>query len=190
MSTGPSTTIAEPDRKELLGLARRSIVSSLKRGQAPAAPSQSAGLNLRRVSGVFVTIRRDGQLRGCIGIIKEALPLAETVARCAVSSATQDDRFSPVTQEELDQCLLEISVLTSPREVSEPAEVVIGRHGVIVSRGGLRGVLLPSVASERGWDRETFLSQACRKAGLREDAWRSGARIEVFEAEAFGEPGY
>jgi AmmeMemoRadiSam system protein A len=136
---------------------------------------------------VFVTLRAGNELRGCIGILEPARPLAEAVAQCAAAAATEDPRFPPLSRDELGRVSIEISALAAPVPVSDPGQVVLGRHGLLVSRGRRRGVLLPQVPVEQGWDLATFLRETCLKAGLPPDAWRSGARLEAFGAEVFGE---
>ena len=138
----------------------------------------------------FVTLRRGKELRGCIGTVEGDRPLWDAVSWAARMAALQDPRFEPVRPEELEEMTVEVSVLTEPRPVDRPEEVEPGRHGVIVSRGYHRGLLLPQLAPELGWDRDELLAQTCLKAGLPADAWRKGARIEVFEAQVFeAEPG-
>jgi AmmeMemoRadiSam system protein A len=114
------------------------------------------------------------------------MPLVQTVAETAAAAAFEDPRFAPVTDEEAPELKVEISILTVPRPIS-PEEVVVGKHGLIIGQHGRRGLLLPQVPLEHGWDRETFLSQTCIKAGLSPEAWREGATIEGFTAEVFGE---
>lgn len=139
--------------------------------------------------GAFVTLHRHGALRGCIGRLTAREPLAEVVREMAVAASQEDPRFPPVGPEELDGIDVEISVLTIPAP-SSPEAVVPGRHGVIVQRGTRQGVLLPQVAVEYGWDRETFLGHTCRKAGLPPQAWReAGTEILVFEAQILRDEG-
>jgi AmmeMemoRadiSam system protein A len=133
-----------------------------------------------------VTLKRGAELRGCIGTFRESDPIYRAVAEMGRAAAAEDPRFPRVTPEEVPELGVEISVLSPLRPVADPAEVEVGRHGVCVVEGARRGVLLPQVAVEWGWDRETFLDQTCRKAGLPPDAWRHGAQILVFEAEVFG----
>jgi AmmeMemoRadiSam system protein A len=133
----------------------------------------------------FVTITREGELRGCIGYMNPIKPLAEAVAYCAASAATADPRFPPVIAEELPHLRLEISVLSPLRVIEDPALVQVGIHGLFISQGGRHGLLLPQVATEFGWDRETFLRQTCLKAGLPADAWKHGAEIQVFTVDHF-----
>jgi len=179
-----AVTIPADDRQKLLRLARRALEARVGR-QLPPAPEQGGVLD--EPLGAFVTIRRHGELRGCLGRIAPDAPLAETVADLGASVSDSDPRFNPVAPAELDDLDVEISVLTPEREVHSLAEIEPGRHGLIVEEGHRRGLLLPQVATEQGWDAETFVSQTCRKAGLPADAWRNGARMFVFEAEVFGE---
>jgi hypothetical protein len=132
-----------------------------------------------------VTLRHGHDLRGCIGTVRADRPLWETVARAARAAANEDPRFDPVEADEMDDLTIEVSVLGAPREVEDPDDVVAGRHGIIISEGRHFGLLLPQLADEYGWDRETLLSQACVKAGLAPDAWKTGARVSVFEAQVF-----
>jgi AmmeMemoRadiSam system protein A len=135
-----------------------------------------------------VTLTTDGALRGCIGSIEPVAPLYLAVARSAVNAAFRDPRFLPLTAEEFANIRLEISVMGPIELVHELGEIAVGRDGLIVSRGPAAGLLLPQVATDYGWDRDTFLSQTCVKAGLPPNAWRSGGcRIEKFSAEVFGE---
>jgi AmmeMemoRadiSam system protein B/AmmeMemoRadiSam system protein A len=174
-------------KKELLKIARQSIEVYVKTGKAPAISTQDAGLN--EIQGAFVTIRKHGALRGCIGNIIGQEPLYETVRDMAVAAASQDPRFSPLTAAELKDIDLEISVLSQPRRVKDASEIQLGRDGVIVSEGGHQGVFLPQVADETGWSKEEFLSQLCsQKAGLPPDAWKDpDTALYVFTADVFAE---
>jgi AmmeMemoRadiSam system protein A len=136
-------------------------------------------------SGAFVSIHLHGELRGCIGHPNAEQPLGTAVQQCAVAAATEDPRFPAVRTAELDACVIEISVLGPITPVTAPAEIVVGRHGLVVEQGWHRGLLLPQVAVEYQWDRDTFLTRTCAKAGLPADAWKRGARILMFEAEVF-----
>ena len=176
--------ISGDERQKLLALARRALEARVGRRPAPE-PEQGGVLDEPR--GAFVTIRRHGELRGCLGRIGPSDPLSNTIADLGGSVADSDPRFNPVAPAELDDIDVEISVLTREREVHAIHEIEPGRHGLIVEQGYRRGLLLPQVATEQGWDAETFVSQTCRKAGLPPDAWKHGARIFVFEAEVFGE---
>jgi AmmeMemoRadiSam system protein A len=177
-------TIDERDRRRLLDVARRALEARVRREQAPAVDS-SGTFALRR--GAFVSIHCRGDLRGCLGRLTLEEPLGQTILHLAGIVADSDPRFDPVLAGELAELEIEISVLTLEREVTAIDEIEIGRHGVIVEDGCRRGLLLPQVASEHGWDRATFLNHACLKAGLPPDAWLNGARILVFEAQVFCE---
>jgi AmmeMemoRadiSam system protein A len=179
-----SESISTVDRQRLLAVARRALEARVARQPTPAM--EQGGILDERL-GAFVTIRRHGELRGCLGRIAPDAPLAETVADLGASVSDSDPRFNPVAPAELEGIDVEISILTPEREVHSVAEIEPGRHGVIVEQGYRRGLLLPQVAAEQGWDAETFVSQTCRKAGLAADAWTRGARMFVFEAEVFGE---
>ena len=182
------------ERRWLLRLAHRSIRAAvsgrpLRDEMAEAASAQLSTQmreHLREARGAFTTLHENGALRGCIGMIMAVKPLDETVREMARAAALEDSRFAPVTEDELDKLQVEISVL-SPMFAIAPEDVVVGRHGLMISYGGRRGLLLPQVAPEWGWDRETFLAQSCRKAGLPMDQWKHGAQIEAFTAEVFGE---
>ena len=179
---GPSEYSSD-ERAALLRLARRSIESALNHSKLnDAAPSQ----HLLEPRGAFTTLHLNGALRGCIGFIEPLYPLWETVQETARAAAFDDPRFPSVTSGELPEIQLELSVMSLLRPI-RPEDVVVGVHGLIVSQYGRRGLLLPQVAPEWGWDRETFLSQTCVKAGLPPDAWRKGATLEAFTAEVFGE---
>lgn len=172
------------DQQRLLRHARRAIAARLE--ERPLDPLRSPG-TLGEPAAAFVTIRLDDRLRGCIGSVDDAEPLAEVVARCAADAATRDPRFPPLPLSDLSDVRLEISVLTPFRRVADPVEAEVGRHGLMVEKGRNRALLLPQVAGEWGWDRDTFLSQTCVKAGLPADAWRTGAAVHTFEAQVFGE---
>lgn len=177
--------------RELIAIARRSLEAVVEHGRVPVFDSIPEGLD--RPGGAFVSLHRrapsPGQprLRGCIGTFEQDAPIADTVSRMAAAAATQDPRFPPVKGDELAGLEIEISVL-SPRRRVGPEEVQVGRDGIYVTLGSRRGVLLPQVATEAGWDRETFLANTCRKAGLPEDAWhRPEITIETFTAQVFKE---
>jgi AmmeMemoRadiSam system protein A len=178
-------SLTADESRELLLVARRAIAVHL-RGRPPELKAPTGSLAEPR--GAFVTLHRpDGELRGCVGLLRSDRALLETVARMAVAAATEDGRFVPVTAAELDGLTIEISVLGSLQPI-RPADVEVGRHGLLVGQGGRRGVLLPQVPTEHGWGRETFLEQTCRKAGLPEDAWKKpGVEVLAFTAEVFGE---
>jgi AmmeMemoRadiSam system protein A len=173
------------EKRQLLDIARHSVFASV--GAEPRTPVPD--LPLPHASGVFVTIKRNGELRGCLGTLSGVDQLAREVARCAADSAQEDPRFSPVGREEVAELSLEISVLgpLEPIDPHDPTAIMIGRHGLVVEQGRHRGLLLPQVATEWEWSREQFLRQTCLKAGLPYDAWRQGAAVFRFEAEVFGE---
>ena len=172
------------DRELLLRLAREAIAAHV--GGAPAHVPASYGV-LARPGGAFVTLHKHGDLRGCIGHIEATEPLGTVVPRCAVAACSTDPRFPPVTGSELAQLDIEISLLGPLEPIAIPADIEVGRHGLVVERGWQRGLLLPQVATEWHWDAETFLAQTCHKAGLPHDAWKKDAKIWRFEAEVFGE---
>jgi AmmeMemoRadiSam system protein A len=173
------------ERQALLGLAREAIAAHFQR-RTPRLPEATGALAEPR--GAFVTLHgADGELRGCVGLMHSDRPLRDTVARMAVASATEDGRFEPVTESELAVLTIQISAL-GPLERILPEQVEVGRHGLLVSCGGRRGVLLPQVPVEHGWDRETFLAQTCRKAGLPPDAWQEPtAELFGFSAVVFSD---
>ncbi|MBI4887003.1 MAG: AmmeMemoRadiSam system protein A [Acidobacteria bacterium] len=176
--------IARTDQQRLLVLARRALEARVRREAPPPAPS---GESFDRPCGAFVTIHCHGELRGCLGRVEPSEPLGAIVVHLAGSVADSDPRFEPVSALELDEVDIEISVLTPEREIASIDEIEIGRHGLIVEQGYRHGLLLPQVAVEQQWDREAFAAHTCRKAALPPDAWRSGARLFVFEAQVFGD---
>jgi AmmeMemoRadiSam system protein A len=171
------------ERRLLLDLAHRSIEAQLRGERVHVVPPNE---HLAEKRGAFTTLHLGARLRGCIGYVAPMLPLVETIAATAAAAAFEDPRFDPVDETEAPHLNIEISVLTVPKAIS-PEEVVVGRHGLIIGQYGRRGLLLPQVPLEYGWDRETFLAQTCVKAGLPPDAWRQGATVEAFTAEVFGE---
>lgn len=181
--------LPDEQRRALLKIARGAIHQATFEGRTSEIPPMTG--NLGEPGAAFVTLRRRGRLRGCIGQVARVEPLAQVVSRCAAAAAREDPRFSPVRPAELEEIEIEISVL-SPL-VAVPAEKVaeqveVGRHGLAVSRGEMRGVLLPQVAEEFHFSRERFLEEACRKGGLGPGAWKDGsACVEVFTAEIFSE---
>jgi AmmeMemoRadiSam system protein A len=171
-------------REGLLQRARAAIERAIG---APITRVSDVALSTDVVAGAFVTLRADGVLRGCIGYPEADLPLLEVVERCAVSAATRDPRFAPVTIAEWNGVSVEISVLGPVERIAGPSAIEIGRHGVIVDGQHRRGLLLPQVAVEQRWTAADLVSQVCLKAGLPRDAWRSGAELFRFEADVFGE---
>jgi len=186
---------SKEERALLLRLAHDSILSALQPGLEPgtagrkiplAPPTAPPTAHLAEPRGVFTTLYLAGELRGCVGYVLPASSLYAAVAETARAAAFEDTRFYPVTLEEAPHLEIELSILSVPQAI--PAEAVeIGRHGLLISMGGRRGLLLPQVPLEHHWDRATFLEQTCRKAGLPLDAWKQGASIEAFTAEVFGD---
>jgi AmmeMemoRadiSam system protein A len=177
--------LTESAQRELFTLARWFLRDFLLTERKNIRTSENPELQTR--SGVFVTLHNREKLRGCIGIINPLEPLFQTVQECAGSAATSDPRFSPITPSELEEIVIEISVLSPPEPLKDLNQIDVGVHGLIISQYGRRGLLLPQVATEQHWDRETFLAQTCRKAGLPLDAWQTGAEIKVFTAFVFAE---
>ena len=168
----------------LLRLAHQSIAALVQgRRFDPDSPSP----HLAEPRGVFTTLYLGGQLRGCVGYVFPVTPLFRAVTETARASASEDSRFLPIRLEEVPGLGVSLSVL-SPLSPIEAHQVEVGRHGLFISRGGHRGLLLPQVPVEHGWDRLTFLEQTCWKAGLPLDAWSHGATLECFTAEVFGDP--
>jgi AmmeMemoRadiSam system protein A len=180
-----SDLLTSGDQRTCLELARRALEHYFETGRRLRSPVKSGILKENR--GAFVTLTVDGQLRGCIGYPLPVKPLDETIIEMAVAAATQDTRFEPLRADELKRLKIEISVLGLPKPVRGPEEVEVGRHGIIVSKGYFKGLLLPQVPVEHGWDRETYLRHGCLKAGLPPEEWKNGARIEVFTAQVFSE---
>ena len=182
---------SDADRALLLKIARDAIAAHVN-SQSPIYNSQSATRNpqsaiLARPGGAFVTLHKRGDLRGCIGHIEPTEPLGTVVPRCAVAACSTDPRFPPIAPAELGEIDIEISLLGPLEPIAGPQDIIVGRHGLVVERGWQRGLLLPQVATEWGWDAATFLAHTCQKAGLPRDAWRQGGTVWRFEAEVFGE---
>ena len=172
------------ERSTLLALAHDSIQAALQNREISLNPPSP---HLEEPRGVFTTLYRRGQLRGCVGYIFPVTSVYGAVAETARAAAFEDTRFVPVTPEEAPELQVHLSIL-SPLRPIDPAQVEVGRHGLLVSLGARRGLLLPQVPVEHGWDRITFLEQTCRKAGLPPDSWQKGATLEAFTAEVFGDP--
>jgi AmmeMemoRadiSam system protein A len=180
-----SPFLSEDQKNDLLGLARETLTAKLTTGAAVRPETNDPVLLAKR--GAFVTLKVGGNLRGCVGYPLPVKPLAETVVEMVVAAATRDWRFTPLDERELDDLEIEISVLTLPRPIQDVKDIVVGRHGIIVSKGHNKGLLLPQVPLEQHWDLETYLRHGCLKAGLAENEWKRGAKIEVFEAQVFSE---
>lgn len=174
------------EKKTLLHLARESIETYLKTGKRVALPKETP--NLATECGAFVTLHKKGRLRGCIGNMIGQGPLIETIREMAIAAATGDPRFRPMNFDEFPEIDIEISVLSPLKRITDVSEIEVGKHGILMGRGPYRGVLLPQVATEQGWDRETFLTETCHKALLPGDAWKDkSTEIEIFSAQVFGE---
>jgi AmmeMemoRadiSam system protein B/AmmeMemoRadiSam system protein A len=180
-------TYSKKEQEELLKIARDSIETFLTTGKPPKIETEDPKLSEKR--GVFVTLRRGETLRGCIGFIEPIFPLYGAVSECAISAATKDIRFSPVTEEELPKITIEISVLSPTKRVKSIDEIEMGTHGVTVKKGTSQGVFLPQVAIETGWSKEEFLRRLCSgKAGLAPDAWKDAStEFYIFTVEKFEE---
>lgn len=173
------------DKKLLLAFARKTIKQYLESETVPLARgfSQNAEKNI----GAFVTLRKHNDLRGCIGYMREDLPLCEVVGSMALQSAFNDQRFSPLSEEELPQLEIEISALTPYKTIKSEAEIFLGRDGVVIKKGGKQAVFLPQVATEMGWNKEELLDNLCKKAGLQAGDWKQDAQLSTFQAEVFDE---
>jgi len=175
----------EREKEQMLKLARATLTRYLTSQSVPL-PRDHAPF-LQNQYGVFVTLKKRGALRGCIGEITPTLPLCQLVGRVALQAALADGRFRPVSCEELADIEIEISLLTPPREVAGVEDIILGRDGVIIEKKGKKALFLPQVAPEQGWNKDTWLTELARKATLPPDAWRSGARLYTFQAVVFGE---
>jgi uncharacterized protein len=171
-------------RRILLGIAHEAIGCVLER--RPFRNEPPAMTNLVEPRGVFATLYLDGELRGCVGYAVPLAPLHRAVAEAARAAAFEDSRFLPVSKDEAPRLEVSLSVLSRLFPI-HPEAVEVGRHGLVISQGVRRGLLLPQVPIEHGWDRETFLEQTCRKAGLGPDAWRKDANLAAFTAEVFSD---
>lgn len=174
------------ERLQLLRLAHDAILSALEERKQQTSVSST---HLSELRGAFTTLYLQGKLRGCVGYPSAVLPLYRTVIETAQAAAFDDPRFAPVSLDEAKELKISLSVL-SPLRLIRAEDVEPGRHGLVISLAGHRGLLLPQVATEHGWDRITFLEQTCRKAGLPATAWREGAVVEAFTAEVFGDAGH
>lgn len=180
---GTGTEYSAEERALLLALAHRAIEGALQGQEVNTTPPSE---HLAQLRGAFTTLHLEGQLRGCVGYVAAIYALYRTIAQTAVAAAFSDPRFHPVTREEAPHLKIELSVL-SPLFPLKAEEVEVGKHGLVISAGAHRGLLLPQVAVEHGWERTTFLEQTCHKAGLAPNAWMHDAKIEGFVAEVFGE---
>jgi AmmeMemoRadiSam system protein A len=179
----PDSEFSAEERLLLLRVAHDAILSQLEQREISLDPPSA---HLAQPRGAFTSIYLRGDLRGCVGYVLPVGSVYRTVAETARAAAFEDARFPPVTREEASDLKVQLSILSPPQPVSAEA-VEVGRHGLLITMDGRRGLLLPQVAIERGWDRTTFLEQTCRKAGLPLDAWRKGATIQAFTADVFGD---
>jgi len=173
------------ERRQLIQIAREAIISFISTGSVPAREVKSEKLNA--MYGCFVTIKMDGKLRGCIGNFVSDKPLHKLVQEMASAAATKDPRFYPMKKHDLENFSLEISVLSPLEKIASIDEIQVGTHGIYMERNVHRGVLLPQVATEHGWDRDTFLQQTALKAGMGKDDWKENTDIYIFVAEVFNE---
>lgn len=179
----PSFSLSSDEKTSLLQIARETLERYVRNNEVYHPETDNPKFLSKR--GAFVTLKKKGELRGCIGFIEPVLPLHQTIVQATIYAASKDTRFPPVSPSELKDIELEISVLTPFKKIDDPREVDVGKHGLIIAKGNRRGLLLPQVPVENRWSREMFLQQTCQKAGLPRDAWRSGAEIYTFEAIVF-----
>lgn len=173
------------EKKQLIVLARRYIHMFLENKNIDYPETDNPKFLEKK--GVFVTLNKKGELRGCIGYSSPIKPVIEAVIDNAISAATEDPRFKRVAFDELYELDIEISILSVPRKIDNYDEIVVGRDGIIVSKRYFKGLLLPQVPVEEKWDLHQYLSNGCMKAGLSEDEWKSGVNIETFQAIVFSE---
>ena len=171
------------EKEQLKQLARQTIEDVLfDRDKSEFEPTET----LKEKRGAFVTVKKNNQLRGCIGYIKGVLPLYETIREMAIQAAFRDPRFTPLQENEWKDVDIEISVLTPMKKINDVSEIDVGVHGLYIEKGPYSGLLLPQVATEHRWDSVTFLENTCYKAGLQKDAWKSkDTVIYVFSADVF-----
>jgi AmmeMemoRadiSam system protein A len=176
----------DDEKRELLRIARATLREHGYSGRIPPGKPHREALTLP--AAVFVSLHRGKALRGCIGAVEATQPIFRAIQEMAVAAATRDPRFGPVEPDELEHLVIEISVLGEPRTVRYPDDITVGKDGLRVELGAHRGLLLPQVATEAGWDAATFFARTCTKAGLPEDAWRSdNAVVLAFGAQVFSD---
>jgi AmmeMemoRadiSam system protein A len=185
-------TLADDEKRELLRIARATLKEYLVSGRIP--PGAPHRQSMRDTAGVFVSLHGappENKLRGCVGQVNDSLPLYKAIQEMAIAAASRDPRFPAVTTEELATTVIEISVLGERKRISGPDEIEVGKHGLQISVAGRKGLLLPQLARENGWNAATFLARLCEKAGVAEDAWKGeDAVIEAFAAQVFDEKAY
>jgi AmmeMemoRadiSam system protein A len=178
-------SLSEADRRAFLQLARLAVAEAACYGRLPEQIPNDGPFAVRQ--GVFVTLHVHNRLRGCIGVIEGDEPLGDSIVRCAASAALRDPRFAPLRPDELAELHIEISLLSPPQPI-RPEQIEIGRHGLLISRGGQRGLLLPQVATEHHLATEQFLAEACQKARLPREAWQEAETLVFgFTCEVFAE---
>lgn len=177
--------LTQAEQRLLLETAREAIVSFITTGSVP--DREVAAEKLQSRQGCFVSIKMNGKLRGCIGNFISDKPLIQLVQEMAVAAATKDPRFYPMKKQDLAEFKVEISVLSPLQKISSIEEIEVGTHGIYLERNFHRGVLLPQVATEYGWDRDAFLQQTALKAGMGRDDWKENTDIYIFSAQVFGE---
>jgi AmmeMemoRadiSam system protein A len=181
--------LGKDERKLLLKLARDTIQEKLYRGRTTDFHTESS--DLLELRGAFVTLHKHGNLRGCIGYVEAIKPLYKTIQDMAIAAAFQDPRFPGLTEDEFHDIDIEISVMSPLEKITDVNKIEVGKHGIIIKSGFNSGLLLPQVATEQGWDRDTFLEHTCYKAGLPGNSWKKpGTAILIFSAEVFSEKSY
>lgn len=179
-----SYVLTDDEKRELLRIARATLREYFHTGRIP--PGKPHRDSLTAEAGVFVSLQYEGTLRGCIGTQQETTPLYRTVQEMTIAAASRDPRFEAVTEGEVDDIEIEVSVLGQHKAVRDAADVDVGAHGLTIDFQGKRGLLLPQVALKNGWDAVTFLEHVCTKAGLDKDAWKhDGAVVQTFTAQVF-----
>ena len=178
--------ISDEDKSVMLSAARE-VVTAAAKGETVARLDPLKEIDYQPM-GVFVTLHKTGELRGCIGYIEGVKPLGDAIIEMSEAAATRDPRFAPVTEDELEEIDLEISLLSPLEKIDDPEQIEIGKHGLVIKNGFNKGLLLPQVATENNWDRKTFLEHSCLKANLPSDAWQlDDTEISIFSAEVFSE---
>ena len=178
------TNLTDDEKKTLHNIALTAIKNRLENESPSVSQSITDTLNEKR--GAFVSLYKHGQLRGCIGYVYGVKPLAKAINDMAIAAAFKDPRFPPLNENELEDLDIEISVLTPMKQISNINEIEVSKHGLMMIKGPYSGLLLPQVATQYNWDRQTFLSETCHKAGLPIDAWKDDeTEIYIFSAEIF-----
>jgi len=181
--------LTREEKKYLLNLSRKII--SLESQGKEFKEEDFFSTTLKQHTGLFVTLNKSHQLRGCIGYVEGLKPLQMAVKEMSLAAAFEDPRFPPVAGDEIENIDIEISVLSPLETISDPGQIEIGKHGIIIEQGLMRGLLLPQVATEYDWDVKTFLEQTCQKAGISDDAWKDeSTKIRIFSAEIFSESNF